>query len=138
MSGSGRPTVYIPTHPSDPSHPPPQTPPPFHPHGLPWSLGPPYSAPSTPVTPTTIPPAVRFPRQITGLRFPVGTAEIDDDSAVTEYIEARLRQMQCTLADDHAVQRVVLELINKARLTTAVFKELRGLFFFDSAVLTIV
>jgi len=72
------------------------------------------------------------------LRFPVGTAEIDDDSAVTEYIEARLRQMQCTLADDHAVQRVVLELINKARLTTAVFKELRGLFFFDSAVLTIV
>ena len=65
------------------------------------------------------------------------TIEIDDDSVVTEYIETRLRQMQSTLADEHAVQKVVLELINKARLTTSVFKELRGLFF-DSTELTIV
>lgn len=68
------------------------------------SPGPAYTAPSTPLAATTVPPAVSFLRQITGLRFPLGTTEISDDSVVTEYVEARLRQMQSTLADEQAIQ----------------------------------
>ena len=127
-------------NPSAPIDPAPHTPHPefaFPKEGLPWSPGPVHTAPFTPVDTTTVPPAVRFPRQITGLSLPLGKIEIDDDSAVREYIEARLRQMRSTLADEHAVQKVVLELINKARLTTSVFKDLRGLLL-ESTELTIV
>ena len=135
MSRSHRPTIYIPWNPSDSSdatH----TPFPFPLEGLLWSPGPVYTASSPPVNLATVPPAVLFPRQITSLHYPLGTIEIDDDSIVTQkYIEAWLRQMKATVTEDHAVQKIVLELISKVHLTIPVFKEFRDL---DSKELTIV
>lgn len=128
MSNSDHPTIYTQTNPSGPCDPAPHTSDPEYSFPLPWSPRTAYSAPSTPVAPTTMPPVVRLP---------LGTTEIDDDSVVAEYVEARLRQMQCTMDDDHAVQKVVLELIHKAHLTTSVFKALRGMPI-HSAELTIV
>ena len=53
-----------------------------------------------------------------------------DDNMVNEYIENRLLKLNKQVEDkdyDQIIQKIILELISKARLTTAVFNKLRGL-----------
>ena len=47
--------------------------------------------------------------------------------AVEEYIERGLRRLNKELNDEDAVQRIGFQLITRARLTTDVFTELRGM-----------
>jgi hypothetical protein len=53
---------------------------------------------------------------------------VTDSSVIDAYITRRLNELQTTAEDLPALQRVVLELIHKARLTGAVFKTLRRKF----------
>ena len=54
------------------------------------------------------------------------TVVVSDSALIDAYITRRLNELKKTATDLPALQKVVLELIHKARLTGAVFKTLRG------------
>ena len=81
--------------------------------------------PFTPPPQYGLPPRTYVPPYITGERQSHGPL-IDHLDYVTQYIEAGLLKLNTTLEDQEAVQKVVFELITKARLTTDVFVELRS------------
>ena len=71
------------------------------------------------------PPRTNVPPYITGERQCHGPL-IDKLDYITEYIKVGLLKLNKTLEDQEAVQKVVFELITRARLTTDVFLKLRG------------
>jgi hypothetical protein len=84
---------------------------------------------STPRTVPTTPQLllkIKLPKHTHGARIIHDDLILTDDNAVQQYIESRLRQMNAPETDEHAIQKIVFELISRARLTTAVFKKLRG------------
>ena len=72
-----------------------------------------------------LPPLAILPA-IIGCRAFEDSAVVMDSTAIDEYITQRLNELQTTPENLPALQKIVLELIHKARLTTAVFKKLRG------------
>ena len=53
---------------------------------------------------------------------------VTDSALIDEYITRRLTELHTMVENLPALQKVVFELIHKARLTTMVFKKLRGIF----------
>lgn len=81
--------------------------------------------PRSMVTTPQLPLTIKIPKHTHGARVIRDEVTLTDDNAVQQYIESRLRQMNCGDTDEHAIQKVVLELISRARLTTAVFTKLK-------------
>ena len=81
--------------------------------------------PFSPLPQYGLPPRTFVPPNITGERLSDGPL-IDQLDYVTQYIEAGLLKLNKTLDDQEAVQKIVFELITKARLTTEVFLELKS------------
>lgn len=69
---------------------------------------------------------ISIPNHTHGKRLIHDPIVLTDDNAVQEYVESQLRQMRTTNED--AIQKIILELISRAQLTTSVFTKLRGLF----------
>ena len=74
-----------------------------------------------------LPPLPILPA-IAGCRAFEDSAVVTDLAVIDEFITQRLNELHTTSENLPAVQKVVLEVIHKARLTTAVFKKLRGKF----------
>lgn len=74
------------------------------------------------------PPTIGKLPAIAGYRAFEDSTVVTESAVVDEYITQRLNELHTTPENLPALQKVVLELIHKARLTTAVFKQLRGIF----------
>ena len=89
----------------------------------------PFSPRTTPQTPVANVPQMPFEDRFSSLP-PDSIMNMADDNMVNEYIENRLLKLNKQVEDkdyEQTIQKIVLELISKARLTTTVFNKLRGL-----------
>ena len=89
----------------------------------------PFTPPIQHQQPTATVPSYSFGPRFAIIREDGSVWEINDEEVVEQYIEGRLRALNTNQGDpahDEIVQRIVFDLITRARLSTKVFLKLRG------------